>query len=105
MEAYESETQQNDRIVMGAVDVERQREKAEGLLELLNHWISKAHSNSRPVGNQNDALQELARENASGRLWAKIGEIRSSIEMLSTGAETRLLDQLASIEENIRYMV
>jgi len=104
MDAYESESQRNDRIVMGlgGVDVERQTEKLTAVVELLDHWIKNAQSNSRATGAKNSAFQELSRELASGRLRQKLDGIRGSIEMLPSG--TRLLDQFLMIEEGMHFI-
>ena len=104
MEAYESESQRNDRIVMGVggVDEKRHTEKSTALLELLRHWFDNAQVISRTTGTKNRVSQELSREIASGRLQQKLESIRGSIEMLNSASW--LMDQLQSIEEMLRFM-
>ena len=104
MDAYESESQRNDRIVMGVggVDEKRHTEKASALLELLRHWFDNAQVMSRTSGTKNRVSQELSREIASGRLRQKLDSIRASIEMLNSASW--LMDQLLSIEEMLRFM-
>lgn len=104
MDAYESVTQRNDRIVLGAVDKGRQEDKVSAILELFKHWINGAQTNSRAAGSKNSALQELSREMASGRLAQKINAIRASVETFPDD-DAGWMDQLSAIEESIRYMV
>lgn len=104
MEAYESESQRNDRIVMGVggVDEKRHTEKSSALLELMRHWFDYVQVNSRTTGTKNNISQELSREIASGRLRQKLDGIRASIEMLPSASW--LMDQLQLIEEMLRFM-
>jgi VIT1/CCC1 family predicted Fe2+/Mn2+ transporter len=104
MEAYGSESQRNDRIVMGVggVDEKRHTEKSTALLELLRHWFDNAQVISRTTGTKNRVSQELSREIALGRLQQKLEGIRGSIEMLHSASW--LMDQLQSIEEMLRFM-
>ena len=105
MDAYESQSQRNDRIVMGlgGVDVERHTEKLAAVVELLDHWIKNAQSNSRATGTKNTAFQELSREMASGRLRQKMDQIRGRIENLPSGSQ--LLDQFLMIEEGLQFIL
>lgn len=105
MDAYESVTQRNDRILLGGVDMDKHIEKVSATLELLEYWLSLAQSSSRTGGgHRNEAYQELSGAMASGRLMRKIESIKAKIEMMPEAA-TSLLGRLQGIEENIRYMV
>jgi predicted nucleotidyltransferase len=105
MDAYESVTQRNDRILLGGVDVDRHIETVSAILELLEYWLSLAQSSSRTAGgHRNVAYQELSRAMASGRLMLKIESIKAKIEMIPEAA-TSLLGRLQAIEGSVRYMV
>jgi predicted nucleotidyltransferase len=100
MDAYESVTQQNDRILLAGVDMDKHIEKVSGILELLEYWLSLAQSSARTAGgHRNDAYQELSSAMASGRLMLKIDSIKAKIEMMPEAA-TSLLGRLQAIEES-----
>ena len=105
MDAYESVTQRNDRILLGSIDMDKHVEKVNGMLELLEHWVSLAQSSVRAAGSQrNEAYQELASAMASGRLMRKIERVKAKIELVPEAAAS-LLGRLQSIEDHIRYIV
>lgn len=104
MDAYESVAHQNDRILLGRVDIDKHIEKVSAIMELLEYWLSLAQSSARAAGgHRNKSFQELSSAMASGRLMLKVESIKSKIEMMPEAA-TSLLGRLLAIEESIRYI-
>jgi hypothetical protein len=105
LDAYESVTLRNDRVILGGIDADKHIEKVSAVLELLEYWVELAKSCSKNVhGPKNDPYQQISAAIASGQLMRKIDDIKQKIEMVPEASRS-LLGRLQSIEQNIRRLM